>query len=117
MYAHAYCNQPQVHPVRLDARELKRQNHRYAGTGGVSRHSRSQGFSPAFLDTATGTVYMSRFRDGRPAPVHLLEGLPEELVTARTVGRVVVSARVTAGFVRNGQFYTREQTARAVGGG
>jgi hypothetical protein len=58
-------------------------------------------------------VYLSRFADGRVAPVHLLDGLPAEVVVSRyPSGRVAaVSASVVAGFVRGGQFYTREQAA------
>lgn len=117
MNAQAICSESGIHAVALDIRGLEAQNRRYAGGGGVSRHNRDQGFAPAFLDTGTGAVYLSRFRDGRPAPMHLLDGLPAELVTARAAERVVaVSARVTAGFVRGGRFYTREQAARAVDG-
>ena len=46
-----------------------------------------------------------------------LDGLPQELVIMRsTTGRVMaVKESVIAGFVRCGQFFTREQTAAAVG--
>ena len=95
---------------------IKAQNRRYEGTGGVSQENRGGGFLPAFADTVTGATYPSRFADGRPAPIHLLDGLPAELVVARSAsGRVtVVKDSVVAGFLRAGRFYTRAQAAEAM---
>lgn len=46
-------------------------------------------FPPAFLETETGVVYASCYADGRRAPFHLLDGLPNELVLERDpTGRV-----------------------------
>lgn len=61
-------------------------------------------FTPAFLDFSTMTVYVSRFADGRPAPIHVVEGLPPE---------VIAKATLVAGFERGGFFYTRRAVARA----
>lgn len=93
---------------------LRRQTACYRGRGGVSRENRGFGFAPAFLDTETGTVYRACFADGRPAPLHVLDGLPEELVVARRESGAVVAVRenVVAGFIRRGRFFTREQAAR-----
>jgi hypothetical protein len=95
---------------------LVQENRQYRNTGGVSAVNRSHRFIPAFYDTATGQAYKSRFADGRPAPIHLLDGLPELLVMERTPAGAVTVAKetVTAGFLREGQFYTREQAAAAV---
>lgn len=100
----------------LTARTLRRENRVFRGTGGVSAENRSQGFVPAFLDTRTGCVYRACFADGRPAPMHLLEGLPPTLVLTRDVnGRVTtIQPSVMAGFLRDDQFYTREQAAALV---
>lgn len=101
-------------PVRpLSLGGLRAQNRRYRGSGGVSAGNRGRGFRPAFLDRATGRVYLSRFADGRPAPVHLLDGLPRELVMQWTdSGRVAaVQNSVVAGFVREGRFLTRDEVA------
>jgi hypothetical protein len=105
-------------PGALSPRRLRQQNQRFKGSGGISRENRGGGFLPAFSDTRTGAVYLSRFRDGRPAPMHLLDGLPGELIAARTDSGRVTAVRdgVLAGFVRQGQFYTREQAASAVTG-
>ncbi len=100
----------------LTRETLEDQNRVFKGTGGVSDRNRSLGFMPAFQDTHTGTVYLSRFADGRVAPMHLLDGLPNEVVLQRTsAGRVrAVKASLAAGFVSGGRFYTREQAARVV---
>jgi hypothetical protein len=61
-------------------------------------------------------VYPSCFADGTPAPFHLLDGLPAALWVANEVtGRgLTIRETVIAGFVREHQFYTREEAARAV---
>ena len=61
-------------------------------------------FRPAFLDYSTCTIHMSRFADGRLAPVHIRDTLPEELLAKGTL---------IAGFERNGFFYTRAAAERA----
>lgn len=98
----------------MTERVLGRENQVFRGSGGVSAGNRHCGFRPAFLDCDTGAIYSSCFADGQPAPFHLLDGLPQELIVARhPTGRVAaVKSSVTSGFVREGQFYTREQAAR-----
>ena len=100
----------------LTGTQLQLQNQRFDGTGGRSEENRPAGFRPAFMDVDTLTVYESRFADGRPAPVHVLDGLPEELVVARSSsGRIAaVKASVIAGFVRAARFYSREEAARCI---
>jgi len=100
----------------LTQNELRGQSRRYRGTGGVSQENHRQGFRPAFLDRETGVIYRSCYADGRPAPFHLLDGLPHALVLTRaSCGRVTeVKASVIAGFALGGQFYNREEAARLV---
>jgi hypothetical protein len=95
---------------------LLQENVAFEGTGGRSEENNRHGFRPAFFDFQTETIYPSRFADGRPAPFHMLDGLPEEVVVGRSeAGRVtVVKATVISGFVLDGRFYTREAAARAV---
>jgi hypothetical protein len=92
------------------------ENQRFKGTDSISQENGCYGFIPAFLDSVPGTAYLYRFADGRMAPIHLLAGLPDELVSQRsTAGRVTaVKNSVMAGLVRCGRFYTRDQAARAV---
>src|ERR1700692_2497342 len=99
----------------MNAELLKRENQVHADTGGRSQHNAGLGFKPAFLDFATQTIYPSRFADGRLAPFHLLDGLPDEVVVDRAPNGRVVSAKATliSGFVRDGFFYTRTAAARA----
>jgi len=94
---------------------LRKENLAFIGTGGVSAENRSSGFLPAFYDRETGRAELSRFADGRPAPMHLLEGMPAEWVARRDAagGIIALKVSVIAGFVRNACFYTREQAARA----
>ena len=94
--------------------ELEQAAHR--GTGGISAENGHLGFVPAFKDTHTGKVYQSTFADGRPAPFHVLDGLPDDLVVARDrQGRPShVVGTIIAGFTLNSRFYTREQAAQQV---
>lgn len=87
------------------------ENQLFENTDRVSTHNFEHGFSPAFQDSATGHVYLSRYTDGQPAPFHLLDGLPNELVTARDAeGRIIaVKQTIIAGFVLAERFYTREE--------
>jgi hypothetical protein len=99
--------------VLNDAR-LECENRWFAGTGGRSEENRPCGFRPAFMDADTRSVYGSCFADGTPAPVHLLDGLPDEVVLTRDPsGRVrAAKASVIAGFVLEGRFFTREEAGR-----
>ena len=94
---------------------LQEENEVHAGTGGRSQENACQGFRPAFMDFATQKIYLSRFADGRLAPVHLLDGLPDEAVADRSASGRITAAKATviSGFVRNGFFYTRAAAARA----
>ena len=100
--------------LEMSRQTLQRENVEFLGTGGRSQENRSLGFRPAFMDQETSTVYQACFADGRPAPFHLLDGLPAEMVLTRTAqGRVAsVKPTIIAGFTLNGEFYTREAAAR-----
>ncbi len=95
---------------------LEQQTLKYRNTGGTSAEAGSVGFEPAFLDCNTGRSYRACFANGMPAPVHVLDGLPGELVVARdSSGRITaVKESVIAGFIRYDRFYTRAQAARIV---
>ncbi|MFZ0255931.1 MAG: hypothetical protein WAN46_09830 [Gammaproteobacteria bacterium] len=66
---------------------------------------------PAFRDDSTGVVYPSCFTDGRPAPVHVADSLPDSAVLKRAPdGRVAaLKQTVVAGFSLGARFYTREE--------
>lgn len=99
----------------LSAHRLTEENQVHAETGGRSEDTCGLGFKPAFLDFATQKVYPCQFANGMPAPFHLLDGLPDEVVVDRAPTGRVVSAKATliSGFVRNGFFYTRTAAAKA----
>ena len=94
---------------------IRKENVAFAGSGGRSEENRNLGFRPAFFDFGTQTIYLSRFANGRPAPFHMLDGLPEEVVVDRSPSGRVICAKATliSGFERNGFFYTRSAAARA----
>jgi len=99
----------------LSVRTLAAENNIYSGSCGVSAENREYGFRPAYLDQASGIAYLSCFANGCAAPVHILDGLPDELVTKRNARGCVTAIRteVIAGFLRDSVFYTREQAAHA----
>ena len=80
------------------------------------RMALEHGFQPAFFDFLTQTIYPSVFADGTPAPFHILEGLPRELVVDRArSGRVIATkATLLSGYERNGFFYTNTSVAKAI---
>jgi hypothetical protein len=96
--------------------DLRAQSDSYRGSGGCSEENGEFGFRPAFRDDDTGIVYRACFLDGNPAPFHILDGLPNEVVLQRAEsGRVLaVKGSLVSGFVRGGQFYTRDEAAAAV---
>lgn len=95
---------------------LQHENVVHAESGGRSQSNAAFGFAPAFFDFSTVTVYPSRFASGQPAPFHILDGLPDEVVVDRAPTGRVLSAKPTliSGFERNGYFFTRAAAARAV---
>lgn len=99
--------------LHLCHEKLAKENRDFNGTGGVSKENYSQGFTPAFFDTDTGKTYRSCHQDGTLAAIHLLEGLPEELIIARDQQQniITVKSSVIPGFLKDNKFYTREQAA------
>lgn len=93
--------------------KLIKENQAFGGTGGVSNENQSLGFTPAFRDTDTGEIYRSTNKDGSPAAIHMLDGLPEDVIIARDLqGNIVaVKSSVIPGFLKDDIFYTREQAA------
>jgi len=100
----------------LSNTDLQNQTKRYRNTGGISAEACNHGFRPAFLDTQTGAVYPCCFADGKPAPMHLFDGLPQELVvTYSSSGRAIaVKGSLVSGFICSDQFYTREEAVQQI---
>jgi hypothetical protein len=99
----------------LTQMSLRDENVLYANTRGLSQNNRSYGFLPGYLNRANGECVLSRFQDGRPAPVHVLDGLPQSWIVSRDVNGHVTQAHpeVVSGFIRDGVFYTRDEAIRA----
>ncbi len=68
------------------------------------RLTRSSGerLQPGFYDMESGKVYLSRYRDGKLAPIHIEDGLPRQVAERLNIN-------VIAGFVQKSSFYTRRQ--------
>lgn len=97
----------------LSAQRLDAENRHFAGTAGVSAEACDLKLIPAFRDSCTGRVEISRFEDGRPAPMHLIDGLPHEWALAHDAdGHIrMLKAEIACGFVRGERFYTRAEAA------
>lgn len=95
----------------LTQEDLLTLSQQYQGTCGESQGNRPFGFMPAFRDDDTGKVYLSCQANGIPAPVHLIEGLPDELVLERgdDTKAVAVKPSLLCGFIYQGYFYTRDE--------
>ena len=65
------------------------------------------------MDSTNGHIYRSCFADGTPAPIHILDGLPEKTVIKRSKDGAVleISHSIISGFEREGRFYTRKEAA------
>lgn len=95
---------------------LQQENREFSGTPGVSEVNCACGFIPAFYDMDTGRVEISRYQDGKPAPMHLIHGLPDCWVVERDESFLptAILQSIIAGFVRDGCFYTRTEAMDAV---
>ncbi len=97
----------------LSSKALRQENLAYIGTGARSQENRSLGFVPAFHDCISHKTAIARFSNGKPAPLHILDGLPKDwIVRQDRSGKVTaIKSSIVSGFARAGVFYTREQAA------
>lgn len=98
------------------AQRLINENNYFQNTGGVSHINRQYNFLPAFLDFESGAIYISSFRNGEPAPIHIYDGLPGHLISSRNAVNkpLTIKKSVVSGFVHDNRFYTREQAMKIV---
>ncbi len=89
----------------------------YVGTCGESKTAQQARFVPAFRCEKDGRVEVARLASGKPAAMHLIVGLPPEWAAqCDDEGRVCeLKSGITAGFLREGRFYTRAEAAIAGG--
>ena len=85
------------------------QNRQFEGTRGTSQYA-GPTFRPAFLDKHTGRVEIARYFGGKPAPVHVISGLPRAWAEQLDESGAVAALRdgIIAGFESDGVFYTRD---------
>ncbi|MEE4300733.1 MAG: hypothetical protein V2J24_14940 [Pseudomonadales bacterium] len=97
----------------LSAQRIDAEHRHFVATVGVGTETVHPQRIPAFRDSRTGRIEISRFEDGRPAPMHLIEGLPDEWALAHDAdGHIrVLKAEIACGFVCGGRFYTRAEAA------
>ena len=96
-----------------DQLAVRTASNEYLGTCGESATAKNVKFLPAFRNPLDGRIERARFPNGQPAPMHLIGGLPQEwAVRCDEDGCVLeIGDDIEAGFVRDGQFYTREEAA------
>jgi len=102
--------------IQQQPSRLQRENQTFSGTGGISQENGHLNFLPAFMDGLSGDIEISCYGNGKPAPFHSLDGLPEAWVLKRDMkGRVVeVKGTIISGFVYLERFFTREEAAEFV---
>ena len=106
-----------IHPSRVLVRVCHLKTvlgkRRQCGNPGMPGQNPLSSFPGLFHQSRNGTVYQSRFSDGRHAPVHVMAGLPSKLaLKISATGRVVALIdSVVAGFLRDGHFYSRREAA------
>jgi len=114
LFAQTYSADILTAQPTLDAENLAQQNRAYAGTGGTSEGNQAHRFTPAYRDAESGKVATSRFADGRPAPIHMLTGLPEEWFIEHIKNKAPkLKNSIIVGFTRDNKFYTRAEAAKA----
>ncbi len=57
---------------------------------------------PGFYDMQTGLTHPARYADGRLAPIHICNGLPEDVAERLDIN-------IVSGFIIDSLFYTRNE--------
>ncbi|MCP4597173.1 hypothetical protein [Neptuniibacter sp.] len=96
----------------LQSGRLAEENIQFTGTGGISQNNHSEHFVPAFMDSETGEIALSCYKDGRTAPFHLMDGLPEGWLCIEPDNKAIsIKENIISGFVRYGRFFNRKEAA------
>jgi hypothetical protein len=101
-------------PDCISYTNLINENKEFAGTGGISENNHEFGFLPAFRNEESQEVKLSRTATGHFSPIHLLDFLPTDWFSLTKNDQLTLKTCITSGFVRQYQFYTREDAAKAV---
>lgn len=94
--------------MSMSQSQVEQQQSVYEKSGGAVFRDASFGFMPAFLDLKTCETHLSAYKNGQPAVIHILDGLPGHWISEwGTDGRAVaLKSSVIAGFMRSSRFYT-----------
>jgi hypothetical protein len=98
---------------QMNEQTLHQENEAFRGTRGVSENNCGRGFQPAFRDSETGRVEVSRQQNGEPATIHIISWLPPEWGASVGEDGAILALKpgIDCGFVHDGAFYTREEAA------
>ncbi len=80
--------------TQLTPSALQQENDTFRGSGGISAENQVLGFKPAFYDMETGITHTSKFANGLEAPMHVLDGLPNEVVESRLENGKVTAVKL-----------------------
>lgn len=96
--------------LNIHKNRLEYENELYANSGGISQNNANAHFIPAFKNIDTGEIALSRYSNGKTAPFHLMDGLPDTWV--KTTNKTTdLKASIISGFVRLGRFFDRQEAA------
>lgn len=99
----------------LSELSLREENALHAYTLGIGANRSELGVVPGYLNCVAGKRTIARFADGQGAPVHVLDGLPDDWIAERDChGRPVrTHPGIVASFSHGGPFLTRDEAAEA----
>jgi hypothetical protein len=89
---------------------LDNENVQYANSGGISQNNSAEHFVPAFKNVHTGEIALSRYSNGKSAPFHLIDGLPDSWLS-KEGNHKDLEEFIISGFVRFGRFFDRQEAA------
>lgn len=92
---------------------LDSENIQYANSGGVSQNNAAENFVPAFKNANTGEIALSKYFNGKPAPLHLIDGLPDSWLI-KDGKQKDLQEFIISGFVRFGRFFDRQEAAEFI---
>lgn len=95
----------------LSQTQVNQQYYNYRQSGSTIFSDAAFGFMPAFMDIITEEIHLSTYDDGKPAVLHVLDGLPVSWIDVWGEDGRADSVRtgVIAGFMRGGHFYTIDE--------
>lgn len=97
----------------IQQNRLERENELYANSGGISQNNCSEKFMPAFKNSETGEIILSRYNNGARAPFHLLDALPTSWLQTDS-HKTDLKTCIISGFLLLGCFFDRQEAANFI---